>query len=113
MKLSEHQKAKMDEYGIPGYMQGGLVRYYENGIPPGSFLTAVLKNDLMEAFNAADSNNQKAMRSYVMWLYNAAPMGSFGSPEAVTRWYKQKQQEGQEGLRDLINDVVFDDEETV
>ena len=34
-KLTEKQKLKMDEYGIPEYMHGGIIRYYENGISPG------------------------------------------------------------------------------
>ncbi len=87
-KLGERRIAKMTEYGIPEYMQGGLIRYFENQIPPGNFLTAVLENDLMEAFGRADITNQDAMRSYVMWLYNAAPgrPNGWSSPEAIREW---------------------------
>lgn len=41
MTLTEQQKLKMAEYGIPDYMHGGIIRYYENRIPPGGFLAAV------------------------------------------------------------------------
>ena len=37
---------------IPQHMRGGIERYVMNGVPPGSFLTAVLSNDLKEAFAA-------------------------------------------------------------
>lgn len=86
MKLSERQIAAMTEYGIPGYMHGGLIRYYESRIEPGHFLSAVLKNDLMEALARADETNRYALHAYGMWLYNQAPAGSYGSPEAFKGW---------------------------
>ncbi len=87
-ELGERRIAKMTEYGIPEYMQGGLIRYFENQIPPGNFLTAILQNDLMEAFGRADETNRYSMRAYVIWLYNAAPgrPNGWGSPKAVSEW---------------------------
>ena len=72
--------------GIPDYMIGGLTRYLLNGIPPGSFLTAVLSNDLMEALGHADYENQTALPAYGTFLYNYAPRNCKGSPEAVREW---------------------------
>lgn len=86
MRLTDKQVSKMSEYGIPDYMQGGLIRYYENRIEPGHFLSAVLRNDLMGAFGRADENNRAALWSYVLWLYNQAPSGSYGSVEAFKGW---------------------------
>jgi len=86
MKLTEQQIAKMSEYGIPGGMAGGLIRYFENRIPPGDFLTAVLENDLMEAFGRADMQNEHCMKAYCTWLYNQAPIGSYGTKQAVINW---------------------------
>lgn len=74
---------------LPAYMQAGMRRYIENGIPPGSFLTAVLSNDLMEAFRRADDVNRLAMLDYAMFLHNEAPCGCFGSPEHVKDWIAQ------------------------
>jgi hypothetical protein len=85
-KLENHAIEKMDEYGVPEHMQGGLVRYFNDRIDPGHFLTAVLENNLMKAFDRADLGNRKALYSYVVWLYNQAPMGSYGSPEKVKAW---------------------------
>ena len=31
---------------IPEHMRGGIERYVNHGIPPGSFLTAIICNDL-------------------------------------------------------------------
>ena len=91
MKLSERQIEKMSEHGIPGYMQGGIIRYYENGIEPGSFLTAVINNDLKEAIGRADDINLHHLYKYMMWFYNEAPSGSWGHPNATSDWYKQFQ----------------------
>jgi len=89
MKLSERQIEKMSEHGIPRYMHGGIIRYYENGIPPGSFLTAVIDNDLKEACGRADDMNRHCLFNYIMWFYNEATTGSWGHPSATTEWYKQ------------------------
>ena len=75
---------------IPEHCQDGLKRYIEDGIPPGSFLTAVLENNLVEAFGRADHINRDHIRDYCMWLYNEAPAvpRSWGSREIVSKWIK-------------------------
>jgi len=112
MTLSERSIEKMTEYGIPEYMQGGLIRYFNSRIPPGDFLTAVLSNDLMEAYARADERNTHAMKAYTMWLYNCPPgrPNGWGSREAVDKWLthnpdgeeQTKQHEQQQGDDDEI-----------
>lgn len=86
MKLSEHAKTKMYEYGIPEYMHGGIVCFYENGLPPGHFLSAIIDNDLKEVFNTADDTNAACVKAYVMWFYNCAPSGTWGHAGATEEW---------------------------
>ena len=86
MKLSEEQKTAMFKHGIPDYMHGAIIRYYENGIEPGSFLTALINNDLKETFGRADDVNRDCIRSYIMWFYNEAPGGSWGYEDAANKW---------------------------
>jgi len=89
IQLNDEAIGKMSEVGIPDYMQGGLIRYFNERIPTGDFLRAVLENDLMAAFMFADQTNKHSMHHYVMWLYNYAPgraSGIWGSPEAVSNW---------------------------
>ena len=86
MKLTDKQKFKMHEYGIPERMHGGIIRYYEAGIPPGDFLTAVIDNDLKEAVNRADATNILALKPYVVWFFNQAPYGSWGFAGATKKW---------------------------
>ena len=77
---------------IPPHMIGAIKRYIVNGIQPGSFLTAVLSNDLKEAFARADSENSAAMQGWVQFLYNYAPSGCWGSPGRVSDWLANSQQ---------------------
>ena len=78
---------------VPPHMWGGVERYFVNRIPGGSFMTALLSNDLMEAFGRADDENSANMRRWVQFLYNYAPRGSYGSPEAVRAWLTPAQEE--------------------
>lgn len=67
-------------------MVEGLTLYLLNRVRPGSFLSSVLENDLMGALKCADDTNVNCLRAYGMFLYNHAPMGSYGSPVKVTAW---------------------------
>lgn len=81
---------------LPLHMRDGMKRYIDYGIPPGSFLIAVLCNDLKGAFMRADNVNADRMRDFVDFLYNEAPSQCHGSPAVVTAWMTAG---GLEGLR--------------
>jgi hypothetical protein len=65
---------------IPAYMLNSLKIYVEHGQIPGSFLQAVICNDLRAAVERADANNITILPAYVSWLYNEAPAQCWGSP---------------------------------
>ena len=71
---------------LPEHMQEGARAYVETGREPGGFLEAVLTNDLVAAFGKADEINRAFMYSWAMWLFNEAPMGSWGSGAKVAAW---------------------------
>jgi hypothetical protein len=73
-------------YNVPEHCQDGLIDYLVHGHPVGSFLTAVLSNDLREAAGRADETNRVALHCYVAFLYNCAPAPAWGSEDAVARW---------------------------
>lgn len=81
------QELQKGYYLIPSHMHGAIERYIVQGIPPGSFLTAVLSNDLKEAVARADHENQESLVNWVKFLYNHVPGAAWGSPEKVTAWY--------------------------
>lgn len=86
------------ERTIPDYMVGAIVQYVEHGIEPGSFLSAVLENDLNEAFGRADTANRYCLDEYVNLLYNFAPRACWKSRENFVGWCKHG------GLRGLTKD---------
>lgn len=90
------------ECGIPNHMHEGLRSYIEHHVPPGGFLRAVLENDLKEACGAADEKNQKALYSYILFLYNHAPSACWGSPDKVAEWLKRPDAEMPLGGADFI-----------
>lgn len=73
---------------LPEHMRDGFRLYIEKGIPGGSFMTAVLSNDLMRAFGRADDVNQVRMFDILVFLASEAPIGCYGSPEHVKDWIK-------------------------
>lgn len=63
---------------IPAHLRPGLLLWIEHGIVPGSFLQAVLANDLLNAVDHADEESMAGLRSLVQWLWNYAPAGCHG-----------------------------------
>lgn len=79
--------ARMGQYAIPEHCRDGLAGYLTKEYKHiGSFLTALLSNDLKETFARADDVNSAAIQSYICFLYNCAPSGSWGSPARVKDW---------------------------
>ena len=70
----------------PPQIVAGIRRYVDHRIPPGGFVTAVLENNLKEAFMRADDGNIAAMFEIVSYCYNEIPGTCWGSPERVAAW---------------------------
>jgi len=68
----------------------GLDRYAEHHGETGSFLRAVLENNLKESFARADDDNARDMHEIVAYVYNELPGACWGSPERVREWLAQK-----------------------
>lgn len=71
---------------IPKHLYEGLHRYVCEGVLPGHFLQAVLRNDLHDAVGLADDESFAALRLILMWLYNCTPGTCYGSQDAIDRW---------------------------
>lgn len=72
---------------IPTRMHGGLLRYLQQGILPGSFLKAIICNDLREACSQADDENLFILPVYVSFFYNETPSTCWGSKEKMEAWH--------------------------
>jgi hypothetical protein len=72
--------------GIPEHMLDAVAGYVDNHYPVGSFLQAVISNDLYRAVRMADDLNRDRLVNYVSFFYNHAPATCWGSPEAYASW---------------------------
>lgn len=75
-----------DEFQINDHARESFERYWQLGLPPGGFCSAVLANDLIGATQKADHWNRPLLADTAQWVYHNAPRGSWGSYEAVQGW---------------------------
>lgn len=75
------------------YMADGMKNYIEHGVPPGSFMAALLANDLKGCCERADISNRGAIFEWVSWLWNYAPSECWGSPAKVKAWSDARRSE--------------------
>lgn len=69
----------------------GMRRYIEGRVKPGSFLQAVLENDLMAASGRADDDMTFGeLRELLAWIHHEAPSDCHGSPEKVRAWIRAR-----------------------
>lgn len=71
---------------LPYHTQSELRRYVEEGYMPGSFLTAVLCNDLFKAVAHADSSNIATLDDLVKFIYNRVDSRAWGSAQRMREW---------------------------
>ena len=90
--LSRQQEIKsMINYeSIPEHIQGGVQQYIEQGIIPGQFLQAVIRNDLIDSFARADDVNRDKLFDIVRFFYNEAPAECWRSEKKMIAWHQKR-----------------------
>lgn len=76
------------ELQIPAGIFEDMQAYVKYRQPPGSFLEAVLTNDLKGAVSRADPECGAALYQIVQWFYWEAPGNCWGSEERVKAWLR-------------------------
>lgn len=71
---------------IPETLLNGLSRYFNERIPTGGFLRAVLENNLVQAVVGADPDSVRVLIPLVRILMARAPALAWGSELKVRRW---------------------------
>lgn len=79
----------LDFRTLPEGLRGGFARWYLFGVKAGSFVQAVIENDLIGAFANADEINQRRMLAIVSWVYNHMPVGTFRKASAQI-WHEHR-----------------------
>ena len=90
-RLDYYQKEKYPT--IPIRILEAIVDYADNHTVHGHFVTAVLENNLTEAFFLADSNSLAALADIVRFVYWEIPHSCHGSKERVSAWLSPITQE--------------------
>lgn len=86
--MSNETMYKFRNFYIPSRMMSGINMWVTHGIRPGSFLNAVLENNLRSACECADDENIVNLPAYIAYFYNDAPSQCWGSKEKVDAWEK-------------------------
>ena len=63
-----------------------LQAWIRHARPMGSFCSAVVRNDLLEACARADEHNRAALFEIVAWMYWNAPPASWSYQDALEKW---------------------------
>lgn len=71
---------------IPHGTREALALYLLHGCRPGSFTTAFLAFDIVQAYKFADKENAKAMNALMAWMNRYVPAEACGSYERVRRF---------------------------
>ena len=75
---------------IPDRMMEGIKLYIQHGVRPGSFLQAIITNNLKEAVGRADDENRRNLPAHVEYFYNYAPYQCWGSEKIMNDWIHGK-----------------------
>ena len=89
---------------IPEHIREAVQRYIEQGVLPGNFLQAVIRNDLIDSFARADDVNRSRLFDIVMFFYNEAPAGCWRSEEKMLAWH---QKGGTRGIYEMKSNVLL------
>lgn len=77
---------------IPALTVETIARWVFHAYAPGSFMTAVLENNLRLAVACADLENRSALYEIVSLISHHTPVGCWGSPSIVEGWRRQHEQ---------------------
>ena len=69
-------------------MGESVLNYIDRRVPTGSFLEAIITNNLSEACARADDENLKNLPAYIAYFYNEAPGPCWGSTQKMDAWLK-------------------------
>jgi hypothetical protein len=72
-------------YAIGPVMIESIRDYVNHGAEPGSFLSAVICNNLKEAVACADDTNLANLPAFVSFFYNEVPSNIWGTSEKMIR----------------------------
>lgn len=96
----------IDYSKLPEHIRQAAKLYIEKKVKPGSFLSAVISNKLVESFAQADDINRSRLFDIAGFFYDEAPSRCWGSEEKMKLWIERRAENesafGQEGIREQL-----------
>jgi hypothetical protein len=89
---------KFKKYHIPDRMMPSIHNYIQYGVEPGSFLSAIIRNDLTYAVLSADEENMDNIPAFVSYFHEKAPAICWGNAEIMDIWIESHRKKREEGL---------------
>jgi hypothetical protein len=87
---------------VPDAIREGLWNYMAYGLPPGSFLEAVLKNNFQTAILRADSSwSGRSFKDLAKWIDGNMPSYMRGDEKSMTAWIKKTDEERRDIMIEL------------
>lgn len=80
---------------IPRNLADSIERYLMHGVPPGGFLSAVIRNNLRATYALGDPVSLSVLPTILMFLHWEAPGGSSGSPQIMDEWIRHNGEMGE------------------
>jgi hypothetical protein len=84
------EPCRENNYGCPDEIVDTIKQYVEHRLEPGSFVRAVLENDLMSAIFKAHPLMLPHLKYVCMYVWWEIPSECWGSREKVNAWLKRK-----------------------
>lgn len=113
-KYSRHRFMRtFAEWEVPKDYADPMYNYFVHGFSPGSFFTAVLANNFMDAMSRSHpANTIKGLRALVDWLRSTMSHGiTWGSYDIVKSWLNLSESERREKLELLC--LVYSEKEEI
>jgi len=87
IQFSDNGYDSLAQYAyIPEHMRDTVENYLIHGYHPGGFMMAMFAGDMFRACQCADQVNGPSMLHIAQWIVFEAPLGSWGSYDAVENW---------------------------
>ena len=90
----------------PASIVAAIDRFVQHRIAPGSFLRAVLSNDLAGAFRAGDDDSLRGLRDIMRYIHWEIPSGCHGSSAKVDKWLRGEEEQGSPSMSETRNDLL-------
>jgi len=88
--MLDEELSQPDYDQLPKYMLPAVYQYVVDGRPPGTFLEAVITNNLRHALTCADDRNLKVLPVWVRFFYNCVPAACVGDAHDMTNWMRER-----------------------